>query len=275
MARALHDAVRRATGASSSTWTEAEIGDSDLGRIGARPRGASSRASSRTGSGARRPDLDARIDRVRPRLDDRADELLRPGAASSRSRRRTTLDVHGSGHAGRGPRRRHGTGLRPRPPGDEPRCYVPDATSVGTSGEWPECKYQGGNMRRRVIVGFMAVLAASALVVGMSATVPGGRQEASEGRCAPGRPRSKAIKQIKTRVQVLPRLRNERRTGQDKEPYIQYLSEPKLSPASRAQFEASAEQERRGGRHDLGAGEQGEVHGQEDGRRRLRPGARR
>jgi hypothetical protein len=95
-------------------------------------------------------------------------------------------------------------------------------------------------MRRRAIVGFMAVLAASALVVGMSATVAGaGGKKAAAPLCA-GKTKKAAIKQIKTAYKYFLDY-GTAPTAQDKEPYIQYLSEPNLSPALVAQFEASAE----------------------------------
>ena len=61
----------------------------------------------------------------------------------------------------------------------------------------------------------------------------------------------------------------------DKEPYIQFLSGSEVSPAFKAQFEASSAANTSVGGDDVGEGQQGEVHEQEGRRRRLRPGAQR
>jgi hypothetical protein len=94
-------------------------------------------------------------------------------------------------------------------------------------------------MRRRAIVGSMAVLAASALVVGMSATVAGaGGKKAAVPLCA-GKTKKQAIKKIGTAYKYFLDYATAG-TAQDKEPYIQYLSGKDASPALIAQFEESA-----------------------------------
>jgi len=93
-------------------------------------------------------------------------------------------------------------------------------------------------MRRRAIVGFMAILAASALVVGMSVGVASAAK--SPPLCA-GDTKKAAIKAIKKAyTQFLDGTKAP--TAADKVPYIQYLSGKNVNEELKAQFEASAEQ---------------------------------
>jgi hypothetical protein len=93
-------------------------------------------------------------------------------------------------------------------------------------------------MRRRAIVGFTAVLAASALVVGMSVGVAASK-ETTVALCA-GKTKPQAIKQIKKAyTQFLDGVKAP--TAADKEPYIQYLSGKNVNEELKAQFEASSE----------------------------------
>ena len=91
-------------------------------------------------------------------------------------------------------------------------------------------------MRRRAIVGSMAVLAASALVVGMSATVAGAGGKKAPPLCA-GKTKKQAIKNINTAYKYFLDY-GTAPTAQDKEPYIEYLSGKTASPALIAEFEA-------------------------------------
>lgn len=98
-------------------------------------------------------------------------------------------------------------------------------------------------MRRRMIVGLMGVLAASALVIGMSATA--GVASVSAGGKPPvckGKTKKTAIKEIKEAwFHFLDGAANpDAKT--DKEPFIQFMSGDEVSPAFQAQFEASAAQ---------------------------------
>jgi len=99
-------------------------------------------------------------------------------------------------------------------------------------------------MRRRMIVGLMGVLAASALVIGSTAGI-GGASVSSQSdppkaaNCA-GKTKKKAIKQIKSAYNHFLDYETAA-TAAEKEPYIQYLSGDDVSPAFQAQFRASSE----------------------------------
>ena len=92
-------------------------------------------------------------------------------------------------------------------------------------------------MRRRAIVGVMAVLAASALVVGMSVAV-GGAAAKPPPLCA-GKTKAAAIKQIKKAYTYFLDYKTAQ-TAAAKEPYIQGLSGKGLNQELLTQFEASA-----------------------------------
>jgi hypothetical protein len=96
-------------------------------------------------------------------------------------------------------------------------------------------------MRRRAIVGVMAVLAASALVVGMSVSIAG----ASVGSAKPpplcaGKTKAAAVKAIKKSYDYF--LNGSLGyTAAQKAPYIQYLSGKNLDQALLDQFTTSSE----------------------------------
>jgi hypothetical protein len=96
-------------------------------------------------------------------------------------------------------------------------------------------------MRRRAIVGVMSVLAASALVVGMSVSIGGASVGSAKGPvlCA-GKTKPAAIKQIKKSYDYF--LNGSLGyTAAQKAPYIQYLSGKALNQALLDQFTASSE----------------------------------
>jgi hypothetical protein len=94
-------------------------------------------------------------------------------------------------------------------------------------------------MRRRAIVGFMAVLTASALVVGMSVGVAGAAKKSTVAVCA-GKTKPQAVKQIKKAYKAF--LDGSLGyTAEQKAPYIQYLSGKNVNQAFFDQFKASSE----------------------------------
>ena len=96
-------------------------------------------------------------------------------------------------------------------------------------------------MRRRAIVGVMSVLAASALVVGMSVSVGGASVSSAKAPplCA-GKTKAAAIKQIKVAYNHFLDGAKYPDPVADKEPYIQNLSGKSVNADLVAQFEASA-----------------------------------
>jgi hypothetical protein len=96
-------------------------------------------------------------------------------------------------------------------------------------------------MRRRMIVGVMSVLTASALVIGMSVTA--GVASVSAGGKPPvckGKTKKAAIKEIKDAwVHFLDGAKYPDAVT-DKEPFIQFMTGDEFSPAFKAQFEASS-----------------------------------
>ena len=95
-------------------------------------------------------------------------------------------------------------------------------------------------MRRRAIVGLMAVLAASALVVGTSGAVGGASVRSAAPPLCAGKTKKAAIKAItKAYTYFLDGVKAP--TADVKEPYIQYLSGKNVDEELLAQFRASAE----------------------------------
>lgn len=93
-------------------------------------------------------------------------------------------------------------------------------------------------MRRRAVALLIATLTAGALVVGMAAESGASVRRASAPACA-GSTKSKAIKAIKLAYTAfLDGVKYP--TPADKEPFIQYLSDPHKSASLVASFEASA-----------------------------------
>jgi hypothetical protein len=95
-------------------------------------------------------------------------------------------------------------------------------------------------MRRRMIVGLMGVLAASALVIGSSMTVAGAQTDPPKAAKCAGKTTKKAPKQL---TQAFTHFLDGAKYPDavtDKEPYIQFLSGSEVSPAFKAQFEASS-----------------------------------
>jgi hypothetical protein len=92
-------------------------------------------------------------------------------------------------------------------------------------------------MRRRAIIGLMAVLTASALVVGMSAGVAGAAKKPV--LCA-GKTKKQAIKDINKAYKYFLDYATAQNAA-DKQPYIQYLSPPNFSQALETEFLAQAE----------------------------------
>jgi hypothetical protein len=90
-----------------------------------------------------------------------------------------------------------------------------------------------------MIVGLMGVLAASALVIGATASVGGAQTPPKAANCA-GKTKSKAIKQIKDAYAHFLDGSKYPDAVTDKEPYIQWMSGSETSPAFKAQFEASS-----------------------------------
>jgi hypothetical protein len=98
-------------------------------------------------------------------------------------------------------------------------------------------------MRRRMIVGVMGVLTASALVIGMSATAGGasvgGQAPPKAANCA-GKTKSKAIKQIKLAYDHFLNGADFPDAVTDKMPFLQFMDGAEQSAAFRAQFEAGS-----------------------------------
>lgn len=95
-------------------------------------------------------------------------------------------------------------------------------------------------MRRRMIVGLMGVLAASALVIGSSASLAGAQDTPPKAANCAGKTKKKAIKQIKDAYNHFLDYETAS-TAAEKEPYIQFMSGDQVSPAFQAQFRASSE----------------------------------
>ena len=96
-------------------------------------------------------------------------------------------------------------------------------------------------MRRRIIVGAMGVLAASALVVGPLASGAGAQSQPPKAANCAGKTKKKAVKQIKEAYAHFLDGAKYPDPVNDKQPYIEFLSGSQVSPALKAQFEASAE----------------------------------
>lgn len=99
-------------------------------------------------------------------------------------------------------------------------------------------------MRRRMIVGVMGVLATSSLVIGTSVSA-GGASVSSQGEppkaanCA-GKTKKKAIKQITLAYTHFLDGAKYPDAVTDKEPFIEFMTGSEVSPAFKAQFEASS-----------------------------------
>jgi hypothetical protein len=97
-------------------------------------------------------------------------------------------------------------------------------------------------MRRRAIVGLMAVLAASALVVGMSVSVAGAAGKPKPPPLCAGKTKAAAIKAIKLAYNHFLDGTKYPDPVTDKEPYIDHLSGKNKNAELVSQFEASAAQ---------------------------------
>jgi len=95
-------------------------------------------------------------------------------------------------------------------------------------------------MRRRLIVGLMGVLAASALVIGSTAGIGTASVKAAKAPVCKGKTKKQAIKDIKTAYDYFLNGEDHPESA-DKEVYIQYLSGDQISPQLKADFEASAD----------------------------------